>query len=80
MENGKWKMENGKWKTKQTHIERHHNKCDTAPSVGSVRANEVGSLTHELGSVVGSMVDIDRCTAINNMPLRLLWALCELTK
>ena len=24
------------------------------------------------------MVDIDRRTAINSMPLRLLWALCEL--
>jgi hypothetical protein len=52
MENGKWKMENGKWKMENEadHIERHHNKCDSAPSVGSVRANEVGSLTHEVGS------------------------------
>jgi hypothetical protein len=31
-----------------------------------VRANEVGSLKHEVGSVV----DIDRCTSINSMPLR----------
>lgn len=39
-------------------------------SAPSVRANEVGSLKHEVGSEVGSVVDIDRRTSINSMPMR----------
>ena len=42
-----------------------------------MRDNEVGSLTHEVGSEVGSVVDIDRCTATNNHLCAPLRALCE---
>ena len=39
-------------------------------AASSVRANEVGSLKHEVGREVGRVVDIDRRTSINSMPLR----------
>ncbi len=39
-------------------------------AASTVRANEVGSLKHEVGSEVGSVVDIDRRTSINSMPMR----------
>jgi hypothetical protein len=39
-------------------------------AASSVRANEVGSLKHELGSEVESVVNIDRRTSINSMPMR----------
>jgi hypothetical protein len=42
------------------------NSMPLRPLRPSVRDNEVGSLKHEVGSVV----DIDRHTAINSMPLR----------
>ena len=41
----------------------------------SVRANEVGSLKHEVGSEVGSVVDIDRRTTTNSH-LCVLCVLC----
>jgi hypothetical protein len=55
---------------KQAFIDHHHIKSISVCAASSVRANEVGSLKHELGSEVGSVVDIDRRTSINSMPMR----------
>ena len=57
----------GAMKYSMAHLNPPH---DSAPSARSVRDNEVGSLKHEVGSEVGSVVDIDRRTSINSMPMR----------